>query len=134
MRYVLILIFSLSALAGCTGATISNLGGRPATSYDGSQLSMEQVERAILQGMAVRGWRPQSRDPGRILAELNVRQHQAVVEIVYNERVYSIEYVSSQNLDESKNGKRIHRNFNRWIRNLDADIQKKLTLIEAEEG
>lgn len=129
-----LLTAALLTLSACTGAGIENLSGRPATSYDGSSLTLEQVEQAILTGMAVRGWRPRTRQPGLITAELNLRQHQAVIEIPYDHTQYAIRYVSSDNMDESKSGERIHRNYNRWVRNLDADIQKKLTLMEAAEG
>lgn len=46
--------------------------------------------------------------------------------IPYDTKFYSILYVKSENLDED-DGK-IHRNYNRWINNLNVDIQRQLAV------
>lgn len=68
--------------------------------------------------------------PGLIRAELYVRSHHAVVEIPYSDKFYSILYVESENLkyDDGE----IHRNYNRWVNNLNVDIKRKLAQMAAE--
>ena len=85
--------------------------------------SMDQIERAIVSG-AQRGWTARAVEPGHIEARLVVRTHVAVVDIHYDESAYSITYKQSDNLNY-KAGK-IHRNYNRWVRNLDLDLQQNL--------
>ncbi|TOO24649.1 hypothetical protein CGH40_22300, partial [Vibrio parahaemolyticus] len=45
----------------------------------------------------------------------------------YNNKYYSIIYLNSVNLKAS-DGK-IHRNYNRWVNNLNVDIQRALALL-----
>jgi hypothetical protein len=68
---------------------------------------------------------------GQIDAVLNVRTHTARVAIPYNAKEVRIKYVSSDNLDYSeKNGERhIHGNYMKWVRNMQADIQRELQLL-----
>nr|WP_256834309.1 hypothetical protein [Pseudomonas oleovorans] len=62
------------------------------------------------------GVHPAPQSPGR--------DHQAEITIPYSASSYSIRYRDSQNLGY-KNGK-IHRNYNKWIHNLDRSIQQEL--------
>ena len=55
-----------------------------------------------------------------------MRQHQAVINIPYTARDYSINYVSSINLDDDGKGA-IHRSYNRWILGLNQAIQIELS-------
>lgn len=63
--------------------------------------------------------------PGVISGEIQVRKHHATINIPYNTQSYSINYVSSLNLDDSGSGK-IHRNYNRWVNGLNQAIQIEL--------
>jgi hypothetical protein len=58
------------------------------------------------------------------------RINSAEVRIPYTATSYSINYESSLNLKAS-NGK-IHKNYNRWVHNLDHDIQLNLAQIAAQ--
>lgn len=49
----------------------------------------------------------------------------AEVRITYTATSYDIKYDSSLNLQAS--GGKIHKNYNRWVRNLDKDIQLNLS-------
>jgi hypothetical protein len=62
--------------------------------------------------------------PGVIKARQQNRNHSAEVRITYSATAYSIDYDSSQNLLASQG--KIHKNYNRWVRNLDKDIQVSL--------
>lgn len=94
-------------------------------------LQREQVKLAILQAANERGWVVEETSPGELLAEISIRSHYAEVKIPYTEKYYSIIYVNSINLKAS--GDKIHRNYNRWINNLNVDIKRQLALIAAKQ-
>lgn len=76
---------------------------------------------AILEGMTQRRWILEDEAPGRLLARIDVRHHVAKVWIDYDEEAIRFRYAGSQQLDcrRSETGCRsIHRNYNRWVRNL----------------
>ena len=55
---------------------------------------------------------------------LNVRKHMARVAIAYSTRSYSITYKDSHTL--AYDGATIHRNYNKWVRNLKILINRQL--------
>jgi len=87
--------------------------------------NLEAVKKAIIAGGKVRQWRMKEVVPGHLEAVIDVRTHQATVDIMFDELTYSITYRDSVNLNY-KDGL-IHRNYNKWIRNLDLSIQKSLS-------
>lgn len=119
MYWLLLLPLMLWAGAGHARVAIANVDASPIP--DG--LTMAQIERAIVTGTQ-RGWIMTPIEPGHIEAEIVVRSHVAVVDIRYDESVFSIQYKRSSNLDY-KDG-RIHRNYNRWILNLERDLKQSL--------
>jgi len=62
--------------------------------------------------------------PGKVHGTLNVRTHQADVDIDFTTTEYSIVYVSSRNL--LSQGARIHKAYNQWIRELEVRINTEL--------
>ncbi len=117
------LAITLLFLSACAGSVIQTVE----TSFSGSKLTTQRVEQAILDGMAVADWRIRNRRTGIVVAELNVGRQQAVIEIAFDNAKYTINYVSSKNLDESTSGRGIHPNYNKWVQELDTQIQNKLT-------
>ena len=87
-------------------------------------LDMDAVTAAITTGVIDRRWTPTVVGPGHVEAQLHVRSHVAIVDITFNEAAYSITYKDSHNLDYKKG--RIHRNYNRWVANLNQMLQRKL--------
>lgn len=63
--------------------------------------------------------------PGVIKGRQQTRNHVAEVRITYSATGYDIKYDSSLNLQAS--GGKIHKNYNRWVHNLDKDIQVNLS-------
>jgi subtilase family serine protease len=94
-------------------------------------LSASEVAKAIKVGIMRRGWVVSKDQNGQIDAVLNVRKHSAHVAIPYDDKEVRIKYVSSDNLDyQEKNGERyIHGNYVKWVRNMQADIQRELQLL-----
>ena len=117
-----ILILVLTIAVGCAGRTkpIYNVENQ-AIDFN---LTMEQVEEAIIKAGAQKKWRMMVIKPGQIVGNILVRSHKARIQIDYTEKFYAITYLESNNL-LYKDGK-IHRNYNRWINNLDQTIQSNL--------
>ena len=97
----------------------------------GYNLQSKQVKMAIMQAATNRGWIVEEVASGELNAKLHVRSHYAEVQIPFNSKFYSILYLNSDNL-KAEDGK-IHRNYNRWVNNLNVDIKRQLTLIAAEQ-
>ncbi|HAT1681597.1 TPA: hypothetical protein I8Y21_002259 [Klebsiella oxytoca] len=87
--------------------------------------TQEQVKNAILKAGVQRQWIMTEVSPGVIKARQQSRDHMAEVRITYSATRYDIRYDNSLNLRAS-DGK-IHKNYNRWVRNLDKDIQVNLS-------
>lgn len=117
------LLFTL-LLVGCGRVQpVMNVEDTPVV-YD---LQNKQVKMAIVQSAGNRGWAIKEVSSGVLFATIQVRNHSAEVKIPYNNKYYSIIYLNSVNLKAS-DGK-IHRNYNRWINNLNVDIQRALAVL-----
>lgn len=132
------LVFLLAA--GCRSAPILNVKDAPINTLSGKEPTLDQVTRAVvLAGMGL-NWQMDVVKPGHIVGTLNLRSHQAVVNITYSEKLYSITYKSSMNLtidplwDEEivpgQPPRLIHSNYNSWIQNLDIGIRKQIIATE----
>lgn len=110
----------VGALAGCARtAPIDQVNTTVSAGHTAAQ-----VKDAIIKAGAQREWIMSDAGPGVIKGHLQNRDHVADIKINYSATSYSIVYVSSINL-MAANGK-IHRNYNRWVHNLDKDIQVTL--------
>ncbi|WP_165311748.1 hypothetical protein [Vibrio ziniensis] len=87
-------------------------------------LQSEQVKAAIITAATNRGWIISNNTSTELGFKLLSRDHSAEISIPYSAKYYSINYVTSTNLLASDGT--IHRNYNRWINNLNVDIQKYL--------
>ncbi|MGL6352137.1 MAG: hypothetical protein ACRC2U_20355 [Aeromonas sp.] len=122
MLKIIISALTLVLVAGCsTSQPVMNL----TNSQVPSSLSESDVSRAIINASVSKKWVMREERPGLITGHIQVRQHQANISIPYNTTNYSINYVSSVNLDDKGKGK-IHRNYNRWINGLNQAIQLEL--------
>jgi len=104
-------------------AMVENIEGSPIP----GGLSDEQIVKAIQQGGATRGWIVKKVSSGHLEATIFVRSHMAKVDINYDAAAYAIRYNSSENLGY-KDG-RIHRNYNKWVKNLNMDIQRAFAML-----
>jgi hypothetical protein len=149
----LIAVVLMVGLTGCaTGVPIHNVKDAPVKTLSGKELTLDQATKAIvLAGMGL-NWEMEVATPGHIVGTLNLRSHQAVVDIPYNTRVYSILYKSSKNLlipipssipsntgtrgiDDRRNSVQqkkegIHPNYNSWIENLNNAIRTQFIAVE----
>lgn len=119
---VTLITLALLVTAGCTNKPVLN------TQHDlpvDAQVSEEKMKTVIVNALQKREWTVQRLSPQLVQAEINVRnQYYAAIDIRYTRNSYAITYRDSRDLGY-KDGK-IHRNYNRWVNNLDSDIMAGL--------
>ena len=119
---VTLITLALLVTAGCTSKPILN------TQHDlpaDAQVSEEKMKTVIVNALQKRDWTVQRLSPQLVQAEITVRnQYYAAIDIRYTRNSYAITYRDSRDLGY-KDGK-IHRNYNRWVNNLDSDIMAGL--------
>lgn len=119
--------------------TLPVLGDRLVQERDGRSLPApvnkrilgESIKEALEKASVGRvEWNLLLESPGSISTELIVSEgrHSAELNIQFSENGYKFIHISSKNLDENRNGTRIHPNYNEWIENLDEAIYR--TYIE----
>ncbi|WP_448653289.1 hypothetical protein ACSHWC_08660 [Pseudomonas fluorescens] len=113
---------ALLTTAGCTTKPVLNT--QHALPAD-AQVSEEKMKQVIVTALQKREWTVQRFGPQLVQAEITVRnQYYAAIDIRYTRNSYAITYRDSRDLGY-KDGK-IHRNYNRWVNNLDGDIMAGL--------
>ncbi|WP_039017692.1 hypothetical protein [Halocynthiibacter namhaensis] len=120
------ILLSLSLAAPVQADTVKNVENHPISAFS-HNLPTRGIARAIVRAGTKRGWIMQAVNNNTVRARLEVRAHTAIVDITFDRQVYNITYVGSQNLNY-RNG-RIHRNYNRWVRNLENDIAVELSNV-----
>lgn len=117
-----LITLALLTTAGCTNKPVLNTQhDLPAT----AQVSEEKMKQVIVAALQKREWTVQRLSPQWVQAEITVRnQYYAAIDIRYTATRYAITYRDSRDLGY-KDGK-IHRNYNRWVNNLDSDIMAGL--------
>ena len=114
-------------LVGCGRVQpVMNIEDTPVV-YD---LQSNQVKSAIIKSVQNRGWTIVKSTSDELIAKITVRSHSAEVKIPYSSKFYSIIYLNSVNLKAGDGN--IHRNYNRWVNNLNVDIQHSLSLLGSE--
>jgi len=90
---------------------------------------------AIKSALTARGWTVDKEQPGAIMATYSKPNkdvpggaHTATIGIEYDTAGYSIKYVDSANMMFDPAKGTIHRNYNRWVANLERD----LSLLQTE--
>jgi len=114
-------------LTGCGGTAIYNIDN--SNTID-TKTSMKQVEIAIKNGVTRKHWSVKKVQNGLLSATINVRnKHIATVSIPYTSKGYKIDYTSSEGLGYNMDKNTIHKNYNKWIRNLEKNINYELAKI-----
>ncbi|MEG3112881.1 hypothetical protein SC127_19325 [Pantoea sp. T14] len=120
LNTILMLALTATLLTGCAGtAPIHNVNQSLSQRYTDNQMKVAIIEAGI-----GRKWVMTPVAPGILNGRLSQRGFTANIRVTYTDQSYIIQYVSSENL-KAENGK-IHGNYNRWINNLDQDIQLRL--------
>ena len=116
LRRTLLLLLPVAALAACGRQAANQEGGREFLGRG----SLAERALAIRRAGAGLGWAMQDVAPGRFRGTLNLRGHQAVVDIPYDTQRFTIRYAGSTNLNASAST--IHPNYNGWVQNLQQAI------------
>jgi hypothetical protein len=124
MKKVLVVVFAGLLLTACRNAPMYEVTSRPVPTT-AQTLSMDQIERAIIIAGQGRGWRMERVSPGTLRAMQVQPKFSATVDIVYDQKAFSIRHVGSSGLRE-RDGM-VHPHYNFWIRNLESDIQTSLS-------
>jgi hypothetical protein len=96
-------------------------------------LKIEQVTKAIKAALVGRTWAVTSEEPGHIVSTLNLREHMAKIDIVYDVQTIKITYLDSGELlyAQKKGQRMIHHNYLAWIQNLVTDMNRNLMLLQS---
>jgi hypothetical protein len=123
---VLLAVFLVVGITGCLmSKPIYNINNDQIISFP--SMPLNKAGELIRQAGATRGWAMSLQKPGHIVATLMTRSHTVAVDIYYTTNTFSIVYKSSSNLDYDPSTNTIHRNYNRWVRNLEKAILLKLS-------
>jgi hypothetical protein len=125
-RRAAILLIALS-IAACRTAPVLQ-PEIAVTTFSTEKRTEAQVADAIKRAGVERGWKIVDAGPGHLTGTLDVRKHQAVVDIAYSTTSVKIAYKDSTNL-RYEDGE-IHRNYNRWVNNLAESIREQLGLAK----
>ena len=119
-------LFFVSAASARTIEPISNFEDLPVR----ATMTAEQVRETIMAASAAirsRPWAMTDTGAGKMIGRLNVRRHQAVVEIRYSASHYSIVYLNSGRLNHNVSDGTINAAYNTWVRELQATLDSALS-------
>ncbi|MDR2341724.1 MAG: hypothetical protein LBD84_01610 [Campylobacteraceae bacterium] len=92
--------------------------------HNSENLSYDQIEQAIINAGMELGWKINKIKSGLIVGIFTSPSYMAVIDIKYDASIYNITYRDGTNLQYD--GNNIDKQYNNWIKNLNAAIQKKL--------
>lgn len=135
MRKIAILFIAALVLCcmGCNKQGVTNLHNM----VHGDQ-NIATVEKCIITGAQKAGWEIEKLNGGLFEARYYVKDSRdydvkgAIVNISYNASSYYIEYKQSVMMIHNETRNTIHKNYNKWVRGLDAAIQRELAGAELD--
>jgi hypothetical protein len=110
-------------LTGCGAGTVYNVS----TPSIQQSVSKEQMKKAILAAAQRFNWVILKMSNNKIIAEYRRNKIMAKISITYSAHSYEINYIDSKNL--KYDGSHIHKAYNKWIHNLEKEINTNLSLI-----
>ena len=117
----------LAAIVGCrAGGQVYEVKDAPIETA--KPLTLDQVQKAIIDAGIKQTWIMTPVKPGEMLGEFNVQSHQIHVLIPYTTKNYSILYKDSSNLRYDPVKRTIHVNYQKWIERLDNEIRARLRM------
>jgi hypothetical protein len=117
----------LASIVGCrAGGQVYEVKDAPIETA--KPLTLDQVQKAIIDAGIKQTWIMTPIKPGEMLGEYNVQSHQIHVLIPYTTKNYSILYKDSSNLRYNPEKRTIHVNYAKWIERLDNEIKARLKM------
>ena len=118
---------ALAAMVACrAGGQVYEVKDAPIESA--KPLTLDQVQKAIIDAGIKQTWIMTPIKPGEMLGEFNIQSHQIHVTIPYTTKTYSILYKDSSNLRYDPVKRTIHVNYAKWIERLDNEIKARLRM------
>lgn len=115
-------VLALALHSGAAHARAEALADAPQVVFSGGYVpNAAQVRDRIIQAGQSLGWAVTREAPGVVELQYDKQgKHMAHIAVRYDHAGYKIDYVTSYNLNyaEVDGNRRIHPNYNRWIRNL----------------
>ena len=115
-RIAATLLLALPILANAGYVGLRNFDNHAVSATVNTGFSAVDMRAALIRGGAVHNWVMRDIEPGKLEATLNVRKHQLIMHIDYTPNSYSLKYVSSAELMDSRG--RVHDAYLRWCKNL----------------
>lgn len=115
-------------LTGCRTSAVYNVVDNPVDVK--KSVKDDRIFKAIKTAGLGLGWQVRKVKDGLAEAQLNIRDHMALVEIPYSNKSFSINYKDSSNLKYDAAKKTIHSNYNGWVQNLRNAISLQLSNLE----
>jgi len=128
-RWPTVLLCAIVVAACQKSQPIYNVA-KPVPQYFGPPLNEAQVLTAITRAMAQRNWRQVSANPGLVRATLTWSNHSATIDIAYSTENYTIRYNDSEHL--RAHDEKIHRAYNRYVKDLESTIDRQFVAVAAE--
>ena len=110
---------------GCGASSVYNV----MKSEIKQKVSKDKVFAAIKKAGYSKGWVVEKAKAGVAKAVLHYENSKAVVEIPHTSNSFSINHVSSVNLDHNKKEGTIHPKYNKWVQKLEKAINHELKSI-----
>lgn len=130
---ILFLVIFVLCCTGCNKQGVTNIHNMV---YGDQTLST--VERCIATGAVKAGWQIEQLHSGQFEATYLIQDRRdfdikgAIVNIDYSTKSYFIGYNQSAMLLFNETRNTIHKNYNKWVRQLDAAIQRELASAELD--
>jgi len=123
----IVVCLALAAMVACrAGGQVYEVKDAPIESA--KPLTLDQVQKAIIDAGIKQTWIMTPIKPGEMLGEFNIQSHQIHVTIPYTTKNYSIPYKDSSNLRYDPVKRTIHVNYAKWIERLDNEIKTRLRM------
>ena len=129
LRIVALLFVSALLIASCASRNNPMVNVVDAPLEAPQSATMDMITNAILGSGVDRGWKTRVLQPGLIRGKIVVNnKHTVEVDITYDETDFSINHVSSINMNYNlRDGvPYIHPKYNRWVSILEDDIQEQM--------
>ena len=127
LRKKIFLIVLFCSLTACGALAWENIYNAKDIAIPQTNLEMKKIENAIVAAGAKHGWIMKKVDEGKMKGIFKIRNHTAAIYVTYNKKNFNIEYAGSINLHYDPKDKRIHKNYNVWVKRLENEIKLLLS-------
>jgi hypothetical protein len=112
-------------IVGCSTPAIYTAPNAPVSQIANTP-TLAQVDKAVKDSLLGRGWIPQKVSPHIYQGTYNRRELMAKIKITFDTSVFNIQHVDSKNLSYDSSNESIHPTYNKWVKNLERDIRKRV--------